>query len=178
MAGTALHHLCSWRISREELLYCVHVCVLADASRNTTHRAWHCEQVLGLAVICANRVHNTAGRAYPMGVHWRATYIAVPIAGSCIATIFFALRLWSRYLVRRKCDVGDVFLGLGLLFCHGISICTILSGSFVDFDLPMANKSSRLQWHRRRHLFFTPGDSQASDTGTALLWSYISIVAC
>ncbi|KAL5356088.1 hypothetical protein BJX96DRAFT_162178 [Aspergillus floccosus] len=60
--------------------------------------SWHCEKTLDLALICADRIHNTAGRAYPMAEHWRVTYIAVPIAGSCIATIFFALRLYSRYL--------------------------------------------------------------------------------
>ncbi|KAF9888621.1 hypothetical protein FE257_008553 [Aspergillus nanangensis] len=57
---------------------------------------------------------------------WKRTLIAVPIVGATLATVSFLLRLWSVHRIGRRWDIGDLFLGLGLLFSYGLTICAII----------------------------------------------------
>lgn len=58
--------------------------------------------------------------------YWRVVLFAVPIVGAAMATIFFMLRLYSRAFLIKHLDVGDFLMALGLVFCYGVTICTIL----------------------------------------------------
>ncbi len=60
--------------------------------------------------------------------HWNTVLVVVPIVGIVVATLFYLLRLISRRLAQQRLDVGDLFMGLGLLFCYAVSLCTIIGG--------------------------------------------------
>ena len=58
--------------------------------------------------------------------YWRVVLLVVPIVGAAVATIFFILRFYSRAFLVKHLDVGDFLMALGLAFCYGVTICTIL----------------------------------------------------
>lgn len=60
--------------------------------------------------------------------HWSTVLVVVPIVGISVATLFFFLRLISRRLSQQRLDIGDLFMGLGLLFCYAVSLSTIIGG--------------------------------------------------
>ncbi|OJJ05874.1 hypothetical protein ASPVEDRAFT_175162 [Aspergillus versicolor CBS 583.65] len=59
--------------------------------------------------------------------YWSTVLVVVPIVGILAANLFFILRLISRHLSQQKLDIGDLFMGLGLLFCYAVSLCTIVA---------------------------------------------------
>ncbi|GLA52311.1 hypothetical protein AnigIFM63604_009160 [Aspergillus niger] len=59
--------------------------------------------------------------------HWGFTLVVVPIVACVVATLFFILRLYSRRIVRQKLDLGDMLMGMGLLFSYGLTLCTVIS---------------------------------------------------
>lgn len=73
--------------------------------------------------------------------YWNRTVISVAIAGSVIATVFYVLRLYSRRFTSGKLDVGDLFMGLGLLSTYGFLACVLISKSF---NLPRLSSDSLL----------------------------------
>ncbi|PLB40681.1 uncharacterized protein BDW47DRAFT_100645 [Aspergillus candidus] len=77
--------------------------------------------------------------------YWNRTVISVAIAGSVIATVFYVLRLYSRRFTSGKLDVGDLFMGLGLLSTYGFLACvliTVFNGLGKDAqDLPQSSSS-------------------------------------
>lgn len=58
--------------------------------------------------------------------YWSTVLVVVPIVGILVASLFFILRLISRHLSQQKLDVGDLFMGLGLLSTYAVSLCTIV----------------------------------------------------
>ncbi len=63
--------------------------------------------------------------AQPAGTHWRKVLIVVPIVGTAVATIIYALRLYARHMVTQKLRVEDVLMGIGLIFTWGVAVCTV-----------------------------------------------------
>ncbi|KAL3263006.1 hypothetical protein ABHI18_002215 [Aspergillus niger] len=59
--------------------------------------------------------------------HWGITLVVVPIVACVVTTLFFILRLYSRRLVRQKLDLGDVLMGIGLVFSYGLTLCAVIS---------------------------------------------------
>ncbi|KAJ5979565.1 hypothetical protein N7481_006863 [Penicillium waksmanii] len=59
--------------------------------------------------------------------YWQTVLITVPIIGATIATLFFLLRLYSRLLIGKKLDIGDLLMFFGLFFSYGATISTILA---------------------------------------------------
>ncbi|KAJ5811535.1 hypothetical protein N7474_007836 [Penicillium riverlandense] len=59
---------------------------------------------------------------------WSRTLIVIAITFTVLATIFFALRLYSRKKTSWKPAIDDVFLGIGLLFSYLLSACVFWLG--------------------------------------------------
>lgn len=57
--------------------------------------------------------------------HWGITLVVVPIV-ACAVTTLFILRLYSRRLVRQNFDIGDLLMGIGLVFSYGLTLCTVI----------------------------------------------------
>jgi hypothetical protein len=60
--------------------------------------------------------------------YWRMVLAVVPVVGAVVATVFFLLRLYSRLLLKKNLDTGDILMSLGLFISYGVTICTILGG--------------------------------------------------
>ncbi|PWY79319.1 hypothetical protein BO70DRAFT_260603, partial [Aspergillus heteromorphus CBS 117.55] len=76
--------------------------------------------------------------------YWGRTLIVIPIIASIVMTLFFLLRLYSRRLTARKMDIDDIFMGLGLLFSYGVTICTAMAGyNGVSYDIWSLSPSTR-----------------------------------
>jgi hypothetical protein len=52
--------------------------------------------------------------------------VVVPVVGAVLATLFFLLRLYSRAILIKHLDIGDFLMSFGLIFCYGVTICTVL----------------------------------------------------
>lgn len=59
--------------------------------------------------------------------YWTRTVVSVAIASTVVATVFYILRLYSRRFTNGKLDVGDLFMGLGLLATYGFLACVLIS---------------------------------------------------
>ncbi|KAJ5998164.1 hypothetical protein N7499_005457 [Penicillium canescens] len=59
--------------------------------------------------------------------YWRTVLAVVPIVGAVVATVFFLLRLYSRLLLKKNLDTGDILMSLGLFISYGVTICTMLA---------------------------------------------------
>ncbi|KAE8369893.1 hypothetical protein BDV27DRAFT_140806 [Aspergillus caelatus] len=59
--------------------------------------------------------------------YWDTVLVVVSVVGLAVVSVFFVLRLLSRQLSRQRLDIGDGFMGIGLLFCYGVAICTIIA---------------------------------------------------
>jgi hypothetical protein len=60
--------------------------------------------------------------------YWSRLLIALSIAGAVLATLFFCPRLDNHYLSVGKLDIGDAFLGSGLVLYYGITVTTVIRG--------------------------------------------------
>jgi hypothetical protein len=58
--------------------------------------------------------------------YWRVILVVVPVVGAVLATLFFLLRLYSRAILIKHLDIGDFLMSFGLIFCYGVTICTVL----------------------------------------------------
>ncbi|KAJ5642222.1 hypothetical protein N7490_006222 [Penicillium lividum] len=76
--------------------------------------------------------------------YWQVILLAVPIVGAALATIFLILRFYSRAFLTKHLDAGDFLMLLGLVFCYGVTICTILvTFNGVDEDIWSLEQKTR-----------------------------------
>ncbi|BCS26978.1 uncharacterized protein APUU_60026A [Aspergillus puulaauensis] len=85
--------------------------------------------------------------------HWSTVLVVVPIVGISVATLFFFLRLVSRRLSQQRLDIGDLFMGLGLLFCYAVSLSTIIA-AFSGKGQDVWSLDERSSTSSRRTLLF------------------------
>lgn len=63
--------------------------------------------------------------AQSVNTDWKRVLIVVPIVGTAVATIIYALRLYARHMVTQKLRIEDIFMGIGLIFTWGVASCTV-----------------------------------------------------
>lgn len=85
--------------------------------------------------------------------HWSTVLVVVPIVGISVASLFFFLRLVSRRLSQQRSDIGDLFMGLGLLFCYAVSLSTIIA-AFSGKGQDVWSLDERSSTSSRRTLLF------------------------
>ena len=65
--------------------------------------------------------------------YWDTVLVIVSVVGLAVVSLIFVLRLLSRQMSRQKLDIGDCFMGIGLLFCYGVAICNIIGRTINPF---------------------------------------------
>ncbi|KAE8419480.1 hypothetical protein BDV36DRAFT_294074 [Aspergillus pseudocaelatus] len=76
--------------------------------------------------------------------YWDTVLVVVSVVGLAVVSVFFVLRLLSRQLSRQRLDIGDCFMGIGLLFCYGVAISAFNGAGQDIWSLDEKTRSRRI----------------------------------